>query len=230
MFEGLNNFLNQHKWRNETINKNYTAYDTKCLRKNVEKIYSQTLQWRRSHNELGSHLSSPTTKKKAREKLIETDLNQELEIDIIGLWCCSFGLFALTSGLQIDPLCVQFKWKSLETKEEQCYRCITIRQREINTIAASGLGTNCLHSLPLHLQFMITSRLGFFTTLLSYWSSEYGRALVLKHRPNASLTVFGPNFHNKWPNTIIKIKSNFIILFSWLHKFEISKVAFDLSC
>lgn len=39
-----------------------------------------------------------------------TNLNEKLEIDIIGFGRCSFGLLALTSSDQIDPLCAA-TWK-----------------------------------------------------------------------------------------------------------------------
>ena len=118
------------------------------------KIYSQTLQWWRSHN-IYHHWPEKT-----QEKWFETNLDQELEIDIIGLGCCSFGLFALTSGLEIDPLCVQFKWNLLETEEEEeeeeedPSRNRTIRERKKNNHGCFGSRKSLPHSLLLHLQFI----------------------------------------------------------------------------
>jgi hypothetical protein len=44
------------------------------------------------------------------------DLDEELEVDIIGFRFGSFGVFALTPSFEIDPLHIKFKLNQTKTK------------------------------------------------------------------------------------------------------------------
>ena len=62
-----------------------------------------------------NHVNMKETCEKENEEG-ETNLDQELEVDIIGLGCGSFGLFALAPSLKIDPLRIKWKCKTVISK------------------------------------------------------------------------------------------------------------------
>jgi len=79
------------------------------------------------------------THKASDLKKHKSHLDQKLEIDIIGFWCCSFRFFVLTSCLKIDTLQVQFKRKKQWSFLHIQNRMITRLFKREQTMAASGL-------------------------------------------------------------------------------------------
>ena len=92
------------------------------------------------------------------------DLDEQLEVDIIGFRFCSFGVFALTPSFEIDPLHIKFKFNQTKTKyrdekiEKHISEQIDIKIRSITIVVQGSGGAHCYFNCSRECSYLKAER------------------------------------------------------------------------